>query len=390
MKIILILLLSFNIFAQIHGTESRLEVETKLAFKSDEEINTTDITRQLRNELKKLLAIDEIILQDIQSTKTALKLFNISKNRNESNYLNEKDFVHSITDYQNNKSKNLVLKSEKYLSQKIRISEQVNSFVFEDTYFDTDNYELYNQNALYRLRYRFKTINSYKLYQILPLDPFYPIRCEIQSKVSSKQGQKFFSTNEARFEFRNESHPFHPQKNPAPPPPWKKDKYVKIAMEGIYNKQVISPMSQLRDNIQFTQLSPKVKLTTKRDRFHLYLPNPWGMGPNPSHIFIISLDHVEINCLTEDCIMRAPQKSFYEFEIEIDRNTYKNVIAWGEGLRDSEDPLEKRVSLKSIVFQEVLEDDLLLISKYLHNLIRKKLPLAKYDRPKSKYQRIFR
>ena len=390
MKSLIFFLISTQVYANVYGTKSRTEVETKLSFTINKEIDTQQIAIRLREKLEKELLTKNNLLLHFSDAKQALKAFDKNKKiRNKTNELNGALFINALDKISHINKQNHVLKSEKYLSKKVRISPQVTSFVFEDTYFDSKQYELYNQNALYRLRYRFKGILTYKLYELLKMKPFYPNRCEIQSKVSSKQETNYFSTKEARFEFRDESPPFNKENNPAPPAPWKKSKFIKIAKTGLFSEQIISPMDQIKKAATFSQLTPQVRLVTKRERFHLYLPNPWGSGPNPSQLFIFSFDHVSVNCLTKECRRRNPLSQFYEFEIEIDRNTYRNVSLWSQDIGDSSKILKERINNKSRSFKMALESDLDFVSNIIHQAIRKMLPKAKFKEPISKYQRVF-
>ena len=62
-------------------------------------------------------------------------------------------------------------------------------------------------------------------------------------------------------------------------------------------------------------MSPKLGLLTKRNRMHFNCKNPFGSGPNPEQLFIITLDRVYCE---HGCIDR---KNLLEIEIERERNT---------------------------------------------------------------------
>ena len=76
------------------------------------------------------------------------------------------------------------------------------------------------------------------------------------------------------------------------------------------------PHHKLTATIGPAQLLPQVEVTTRRARLHFNMKNPWGSGPNPDQVFIVSLDQVEANRKGEGFL----PVSFVEIEVEIDRN----------------------------------------------------------------------
>lgn len=390
------LLLCFLIFfptylmAQTYGTQSTQEIETKLCFSSFKEIDTRSLAVNLKKNLQKKLKISFKQEAEFNSARKALKLIDYNRVRNDSTALHEERFIRSLERFKLENHKNHILQVEDFLSKKVRISPYVKSFIFEDTYLDSNNFDLYQNNALYRLRYRFNSKVTYHLYQLLQIKPFYPIRCEIQSKINSKKELDFFTANESRFEFRNESSPFSIPDNPAPEAPWKKKKYLKIASQGLFKNKLIQPMAELKKTIPISELTPQVKLITSRQRFHLYLPTPWGSGPNPSQLFIISLDHVKAECLTAFCSKKLSLNEFYELEIELDRNTYKNVQKKIQDMTNLDNNVTKRVRMKSVTFEKKLKNDLRYVSNLIHTHLKKTLKEVNFLETSSKYQRVFK
>lgn len=206
--------------------------------------------------------------------------------------------------------------------------DQFKTFVFEDTYLDTDSLHLFKHNAAYRLRYRWTFAERYYRYQLLPfVQAFYPDRCEIQFKQGYRRNQenKTVEVEETRFEFRNESHPFS-EENPAPNSPWPREEYLGYAQTGIFKNYRIFPTAELLklwpEADAVVALKPKVLVSTERWRNHLSVANPWGTGPNPEQTFIITFDISKVRDTETGKVL--PQK-FLELEVEIDRNVYTAV-----------------------------------------------------------------
>lgn len=201
---------------------------------------------------------------------------------------------------------------------KLTIDDEPKSFAFLDEYFDTDAYDLLNNNAAYRLRFRWSKFSSYVRSKVYPFSSrFGPTRTEIQSKVGYERlSATKMSTTETRFEFRKESEPFTDGVD-LPPASWEVEDYRKVALTGRYKNYRIYPYDTLLEAgiDQRNQLSKKLGLLTRRNRMHYNCKSAFGSGPNPEQLFIISIDRVycEHGC--------AEKESLLEIEIERERNT---------------------------------------------------------------------
>jgi len=204
--------------------------------------------------------------------------------------------------------------------------EEPRTYLYQDIYFDTKNYELYKNHLSYRLRYRFKSLSSSTIHEYLPfLKKHWPIRCEIQFKNSQSlsPSNKVNTFLETRFEFRNASLPFLTSQD-APPSPWPLQQYLSYAQQGRFNNYLISPMASLikylnpESNIM---LNPVLRLKTPRTRWHIEISNPFGQAtnnPNPNNAFFITWDDVQDG-------LPPTSSPFIEVEVEADRSSLDEV-----------------------------------------------------------------
>lgn len=331
------------------GTPPRQEYETKIAFKVTENIKAKDLFLKIVREV---------------GTSTL----------NESYYF------------------------PKILDKKYRYQANAEPMVFEDTYLDDEKFNLRKNNSVYRLRYRFKNQGDYWRHQLIPfVSQFYPVRSEIQAKLNYKKGSTPHSlvADETRLEFRPEASPFNQGLLASPPPPWPKKKFLQVAMSGKYLDHSILPIEILRKkNDNLGDLSPVVVTTTERYRSHLSVPgHPWGTGPNPEQVFILSLDIVEVkNCLKGNC---QKGQRYAEIEIEIERNVSTMI----EQLLDKKKrPKLPQGSLYAGEFEllaisfsqkayEALQKDLVKLSKKIINILSKSKNIER-ESLLSKYERV--
>lgn len=263
------------------------------------------------------------------------------------------------------------LKLADSLSSKAFVESKFKEFVFKDFYFDSAEDELLSKGISYRLRYRFTDPALYYRHYLFPfLKNFYPNRAEIQLKHSYQNKGKFFTVNETRFEFRNESEPFI-HKQDAPPPPWPKDEYIGYATTGAFRSYHVLPHFELRKMAK-SAIKPVLELVTHRYRNHINIKNPFGSGPNPTQVFIISLDRV----------LKEGREAFFEFEVEIDRNFLTNIQRTARG----EFPRFEGLDIFAKNIEEVARQDLLTIQNLIRNLLKEQPQLKLLD-PMSKYQR---
>ncbi len=207
--------------------------------------------------------------------------------------------------------------------KKYYLESNFKDFAFVDYYYDSDRWEVFNNNSAYRLRYRWNSVDSYVRYQLFPfVDFFLPIRCEIQSKVGYQLiTQNIIQSYESRFEFRNASDPFNKYLN-APKAPWPFKEYDQYVRSGKYKNYIHTPIYTLieylhNNKILLNQLNfkPKFKVITYRYRTHLDIKQPFGIGPNPYQAFILTIDYSIAYSL-----FSKKHAVFYEIEIEPDRN----------------------------------------------------------------------
>ena len=191
---------------------------------------------------------------------------------------------------------------------------------FQDIYLDTPTKLLQKNKISYRIRRRFH--NSICLYVNILCDltnifvKFH--RNEIQFKTENEfTNQNHFSrVYESRFELRKESHPFS---QGIPLPMLNRKKLLQWAQTGVFSDFKIEPTIQLlkkireSSSIQYLQLSNKQPILIKRRRAHLTFKSPFGSGPNPEQVFIISIDSFGSDQYLKEKVV--------EIEIEFERNT---------------------------------------------------------------------
>lgn len=223
--------------------------------------------------------------------------------------------------------------------KRYRIEQEPHPYIFEDIYFDTAKWDLFQREISYRLRYRWYTFSDFFLYPFFPfIRNFFPIRCEVQMKTDYRFDLKnqALKVKETRFEFRNESFPFS-EKRDAPPTPWPKEQYIGFAKKGQYKAYIMATMHELRSalkgsghNVTIPELFPVIRVVTTRNRTHLNAPNPWGRPPNPKQVFIISFDRARFFPVRDGKPAAglgdvAARHELVELEIEIDRSVLANI-----------------------------------------------------------------
>ncbi len=259
-----------------------------------------------------------------------------------------------------------------FTGQSYSIDQTFQGFIFKDIYLDTKDLNVLQSRSSYRLRYRWNRISSFARHQIFPfLKPFYPTRCEIQFKRDYKVDpvSKKISVYESRFEFRNEAEPFIFEEN-APPPPWPEDEYLKVAQSGRFKNFTLLPTSLLREKINQSHpvLSPVLTVTTARFRSHVnLLQNPWGIGPNPEQVFIVTLD---VSTWQKTGQGKAPLQ-LIELEIEADRNTSTMIDKLSQS--SAQDALAEEARKRSLLARSYLHKDQSKINKILKTLIHQLL-----------------
>jgi hypothetical protein len=224
--------------------------------------------------------------------------------------------------------------------------------------------------------------------------PFFPNRCEIQFKSDYRweATEKTSEVDETRFEFRNASHPFSLKKS-APPAPWPEAEYLGYARSGKYKEFRTKPMQALiqtftrkgrpTNNIE---LDPVLVVETERSRLHLDFKNPWGSGPNPDQVFIVTIDRSTFAGYGAKSSDELP--TFLELEVQIDRNITHDLELASKLTPESIPDHGVVASLVSDFSQKVYRDlhsDLRLlrneISKVLEGALGTPLPLNyKYAR----------
>lgn len=193
--------------------------------------------------------------------------------------------------------------------------------VFVDYYLDTPEHFLMRRGAAYRLRYRWDESYKYWLYQWFPFfSDLHPARCEVQFKRDYKFSDRedVLEVTETRFEFRNEAEPFSISKD-APASPWEKTEFIEYAKTGVFRQWHLKPSVELVNFVRAQdpereklELGEVLDLIVTRHRLHLTLKHPWGSGPNPDHVILISIDEVQD---------KGGTSRLLEFEIEMERNT---------------------------------------------------------------------
>lgn len=259
-------------------------------------------------------------------------------------------------------------------------------FAFVDRYLDTENWDLASKGLSYRIRTRYSNYTDYYLNQFLPFSGFFsPSRQEIQfkSKLESISAGAFQKVLETRFELRSESEPFSQGETL---PRITQEKLAKWAKSGKFKNYRIAPAVELAKAMDASiqlDLTNEVVLVSRRLRNHLSLKNPWGSGPNPDQIFIITFDIVQ--ALGGE--NQKPIKTFVELEIEFERNISDTLSLFPDSAPEQvEDPVAKLSYTISTAAKQALARD--------HRLLRKvflEVLAAALGQPplpaKSKYQR---
>ena len=165
-----------------------------------------------------------------------------------------------------------------------------------------------------------------------------------------------------------------------------------MALSGAYKQFPILPMKNLIEQLQATsvknlELEPQLEVVTERYRTHLTIKSPWGVGPNPEHAFIITIDKASARSRSNNSI-RASHKGrkLLEIEIEIDRNTsteINRVAALPRGVN----PLTDSSIVFSKTAQKNLKQDLGHIKSTVAQVLTKKFELEKLS-VKNKYSRF--
>jgi len=239
-------------------------------------------------------------------------------------------------------------------------------FAFLDYYFDTQNHDILKKNSAYRLRYRWSKWENFKRYQYFPFFKFFfPTRVEVQFKRdyqhTNHQQMKVF---ESRFEFRKESLPFS-KGFELPKAPWPLVPFLDLASHGQYQQHIMIPSYNLKKILPNAdvQINPISRATTKRYRNHLNIKNPWGTGPNPDQVFILSFDYSNFQGI--DKSNHNNQVQFLEVEIELDRNISREIN------RLSKESKNKEVRSFSQIAKNNLMNDLNLVQETLQSILLK-------------------
>ena len=204
-----------------------------------------------------------------------------------------------------------------------RVDSGFTDFVFVDLYFDDEDHNLFYKDLAYRLRYRFRDTVDYYMYKNgFGLSYFYPNRCEVQLKGPYERlvYSGLMKVLESRFEFTQGAEPFVEEM--APPAPWPRGEYISISSKGRFSHYHMQPHARLEEELGFTpKLSMEFETETIRYRNHLSLKNPFGTGPNPDHVFIVTIDHARVVTGKGE----KDPKSLVEIEIELDRNISRGI-----------------------------------------------------------------
>jgi hypothetical protein len=271
--------LGSNGLSNLAGTDGRTELEFKLAYEVDKDTTLDDISNVV------MLAVSKVI------------------------------------NGQN-------LKFAEMMGRKYLLDAEFQAFLFRDVYIDTPDYRLLESGSAYRVRHRWTRHELFLRHQYLPFMPaFYPNRCEIQFKTGYQPDfeRNVVSPTETRFEFRNESAPFDSALD-APPAPWPLAEYIGYALTGRFKGYRMKPMAELMQVLGagsvVPKLEPQIKVLTIRDRIHLSMKNPWGSGPNPEQVFIITLDK---STVADGYGKPIPDISVLELEVEIERNVSTEI-----------------------------------------------------------------
>lgn len=201
---------------------------------------------------------------------------------------------------------------------KMSIDSTPQSFAFLDYYYDTNDQDILKASSAYRLRYRWSNFMDYVRSRLFPVSSlFRPTRVEIQSKIGYKETEDGkLETTETRFEFRKEASPFIDGAR-LPPIDWAHENYENVLTSGTYLGYKIYPKVVLEDELKVSgDLANTVTLLTKRNRMHINCKSPFGTGPNPDQLFIITADRIYCEKGCSDSY-----KPSIEIEIERERNT---------------------------------------------------------------------
>lgn len=264
---------------------------------------------------------------------------------------------------------NLLSKSPYYLDPNFQ------AFAFVDHYFDTPEDSVLKAKSSYRLRYRWNRKESYLRHRIFPfLSAFNPTRCEIQFKGGYQNNPEtnIVEVQESRFEFRNESEPFV-RDSSAPSSPWPTEEYFSYMKSGHYKDYRTQPMADLLSRLPQGQGSlnlnfqRKFKLVTFRERMHLNMKHPWGSGPNPEQVFIITIDQSSLEEASLGGLAIKDSKigkQLLEIEIEIERNTtteMERISKTGDSFDEQTGPVVALAIQTSTKALALLTEDLMLI-----------------------------
>ncbi len=293
---------------------------------------------------------------------------------NENSKLNVMDLSKSIAKGLNKLIAENKFKFSKQIFEKYTFPQKFETFVFKDIYLDTNNYLLNKNNSAYRLRYRWVRQEKYYRYRLFPfLKAFYPDRCEIQFKGGYKRDEikNTIAVNETRFEFRNQSEPFIANQS-APLAPWPESEYLSFAQTGYYKNYAILPMKKLIEQVsnkaKTVKLLPVIEVVTERFRTHLTIKNPWGIGPNPEHAFIITIDKASAKPRLKNTYNNINQ--LLEIEVEIDRNISTEINRLAD-LKLNQNSYEKSAQEFSQLAKNNIEHDLFLIKNEIANILQK-------------------
>ena len=286
----------------------------------------------------------------------------------------EKLLLKRLKEVLNNKVHELeyskVIKRDYYLDQ------YFNSFVFEDTYFDTKDYSLLKKGHSLRARYRWTSPWAYDRFQYLNfISSFYPNRLEFQIKTNYKVLNNKISSFESRFDFSGNSYPFNKQPNPTSPP-WRKGKFLKLIKEDFIYGAINYPAIELRKILNSKEVDSTVTMKVNRKRLHINIDNLWGGGGNPNQVFVISLDHGTIKKTKN-----LDRKEFYELEIELERNATARIL---EFIKTSENRFLKKRA-ESLI--KILKRDHEKISKEVEILLINEFKIEITDAV-PKYKRV--
>lgn len=262
---------------ELAGTKGRLEQEYKASFSTTENID--QITKLIQTEL-----------------------FNLIINKN--------------------------LEVPKKLDNQYFLSGKLSPYIFVDYYLDDKKMSLLHNDAIYRLRYRWKEEQDYLLFSDKYKAEYYPIRAEVQAKTKIKISKNDLASSlETRFEFRDGSHPFIGDQK-APSAPWALSDYLNISQNGRYKNFNLRPYRVIMDEYKPSHLVPRYIIKTARRRFHLNIKNKWGSGPNPHQAFIITVDHFSYKPFLSiiDGFKNNFKKEFFEIEVEFERNTSTKLL----------------------------------------------------------------